>query len=193
MNLEKYVNTYLEETHKIADLIDKNEIIKGILILKEVQKNRSRLFILGVGGGAGHASHAVNDFRKIAGIETYTPADNVSELTAWINDVGWDIVFVNWLKTSRLREGDVLLIFSVGGGSEHTSKNIVKAVDHARDVGAKIIAIVSRDGGHSGRNADSKILIPVVSEERITPHCEGWQAVVWHILVNAIVADEVIR
>jgi len=187
MNYSEYIDTYLEETKKIIESIDRNEIEKGIRILDEVRNGGGRLFIIGVGGGAGHASHAVNDFRKITDIESYTPADNVSELTAWTNDVGWDVAFVNWLKTSRLREGDAVMVFSVGGGSEHTSKNIVAAVDHARETGAKIIAVVSRDGGHAGRHADAKILIPVVSPDRITPHCEGWQAVVWHILVNALV------
>ncbi len=190
MNVEAYIDTYLDETHRIADIIDRDAIKKGIEILRDVRKNGSRLFILGVGGGAGHASHAVNDFRKIAGIETYTPVDNVSELTAWVNDVGWDVVFVNWLKTSQLRKEDALLVFSVGGGSEKTSKNLVKAIDYGKESGSKIIAVVSRDGGHSGKNADSLILIPVVSPERITPHCEGWQAVVWHILVNALVDSE---
>jgi D-sedoheptulose 7-phosphate isomerase len=187
MTIKDYIETYFEETQKIVGSIDKDEIEKGVRILKEVRKNNGRLFILGVGGGAGHASHAVNDFRKIANIESYTPADNVSEMTAWINDVGWDVVFEKWLLTSRLNKNDALLIFSVGGGSEHTSKNIVKAVDLAKQTGAKIIAVVSRDGGYSGRNADSKILIPVVAENRITPHCEGWQSVIWHILVNAVV------
>lgn len=190
MNVEEYIDTYLNETHRITDLIDRGAIKKGIEILQEVRRNGSRLFILGVGGGAGNASHAVNDFRKIAGIESYTPVDNVSELTAWVNDVGWDVVFINWLKTSQLRKEDALLIFSVGGGSEQTSKNLVKAIDYAKESGSKIIAVVSRDGGHSAKNADSLILIPVVSSERITPHCEGWQAVVWHILVNALVDSE---
>lgn len=187
MNINEYITTYLDETRQIVNLLDTNALEKSIKILKDLQKNEGRLFILGVGGGAGHASHAVNDFRKIAGIETYAPTDNVSELTAWVNDVGWEVVFVNWLKTSRLQSRDILLIFSVGGGSEHTSKNLVNAINYAKEIGSKMIAVVSRDGGYAGKNADAVVLIPVVSQERITPHCEGWQAVVWHLLVNALV------
>lgn len=187
MTINEYVTVYLNETKQIVDLLDRDALEKSIRILKNLQNKHGRLFILGVGGGAGHASHAVNDFRKIAGIETYAPTDNVSELTAWVNDVGWEVVFFNWLKTSRLHSNDVLLIFSVGGGSERTSKNLVNAINYAKELGVKMIAVVSRDGGHAGKNADAVILIPVIAEERITPHCEGWQAVVWHLLVNALV------
>jgi len=139
-----------------------------------------------VGGSAGNASHAVNDFRKIAGIESYAPTDNVSELTAWTNDVGWDVVFSNWLATSRLGDQDMVLVLSVGGGSATTSLNMVRAMDFAKAKGAGILAIVSRDGGRAKQLADVAILVPVVALERITPHAEGWQAILWHLLVNAL-------
>ena len=190
MTTQEYIATYLSETGRILESIDREVIAKAIGILREVREQGGRLFILGVGGGAGHAGHATNDFRKIAGIETYAPTDNVSELTAWANDVGWDVIFEKWLQTSRLRAEDCLLIFSVGGGSEHASRNLVHAMDLATSIGARIIAVVSRDGGHARAVADAPILIPVVDESRITPHAEGWQAVVWHLLVNAIDSAE---
>jgi D-sedoheptulose 7-phosphate isomerase len=140
----------------------------------------------GLGGSAANASHAVNDFRKIAGIEAYTPVDNVAELTAWTNDVGFDCVFVNWLDTSRLAARDCVMVLSVGGGSESTSHNLVLAMRRARAVGASIVSIVSRDGGAARQHSDACVLIPVVSEGNITPHAEGWQAVIWHLVVNAI-------
>lgn len=187
MSFADYTIQYLKETKEIADSIDKQEIVKVIEILAELRKSGGRLFILGVGGSAANASHAVNDFRKIAGIETYAPTDNVAELTARTNDEGWDTTFVKWLETSKLNKCDVLLIFSVGGGSSTTSLNIKKAIDYAKEQGAKITAIVSRNGGYTRQNADVCVLVPIVSDSRITPHAEGWQGVIWHLVVNALV------
>ena len=181
-----YIKKYLEETVEIAQGLDVEEINKSVEILKEVKKNNGRLFILGVGGSAANASHAVNDFRKIGGIECYAPTDNVAELTARTNDEGWETTFVEWLKISHLSSKDVLLVFSVGGGSERTSSNIVSALRYGKKNGSKILTIVSRDGGYSRNVSDACILVPVVADERITPHAEGWQGVVWHLLVNAI-------
>jgi D-sedoheptulose 7-phosphate isomerase len=188
MNFADYTVQYLKETKEIADSVDKKEIVKMIEILADLKKSEGRLFILGVGGSAANASHAVNDFRKIAGIETYAPTDNVAELTARTNDEGWDTTFVKWLETSKLNKNDILLIFSVGGGSLTTSLNIKKAIDYAKRQSAKITAIVSRDGGYAKQNANACVLVPVVSESRITPHAEGWQGVIWHLLVNALVS-----
>jgi D-sedoheptulose 7-phosphate isomerase len=187
MNYLEYTEKYLCETDEIVKKIDKKEIAKAIEILDTLKKSGGRLFILGVGGSAANASHAVNDFRKIAGIETYAPTDNVAELTARTNDEGWNTTFTEWLKTSKLQEKDVVLVLSVGGGSENTSLNIKDAIDLAVSRKSKVLAIVSRDGGYAKKNADACVLIPVVSEERITPHAEGWQGVVWHLMVNALV------
>jgi len=186
MDFRAYTEQYLKETLEITNTIDKDEITKAIEIVSDLQKSSGRMFILGVGGSAASASHAVNDFRKIAGIETYAPTDNVAELTARTNDEGWNTTFTKWLETSRLREQDVLLVLSVGGGSETTSLNIKEAIDMAVARKAKILGIVSRDGGYTKKNADACILVPVVSEERITPHAEGWHGVVWHLIVNAV-------
>lgn len=181
-----YIEQYLEETMTIVNTVSKEEIEKGIQILKTLREKEGRLFILGVGGSAANASHAVNDFRKIGGIETYAPTDNVSELTARTNDEGWDTTFTEYLKTSRLNEKDAVMVLSVGGGSATTSQNIVKAMELAKDRGAKLISIVSRNGGRAKELSDSCVLIPVVSDKRITPHAEGWQGVIWHLMVNAI-------
>jgi len=186
MDYIMYTEQYMAETHEIVQKIDKNEIVKAIEIMNALKGNNGRLFILGVGGSAANASHAVNDFRKLAGIETYAPTDNVSELTARTNDEGWNTTFYKWLETSKLCENDVLLIFSVGGGSETTSLNIKEAIDLAVARKAKIVGIVSRDGGYTKKNADACVLVPVVSNDRITPHAEGWQGVIWHLIVNAI-------
>src|SRR3989338_2046476 len=181
-----YIKKYLEQTSKIASMLDQNEINKAINILKSIRENKGRLFILGVGGSAGNASHAVNDFRKIAGIETYTPTDNVSELTARVNDDGWDSVFRNWLRVSNLNSKDAILVFSVGGGNveKNISVNLVMALKLAKQVNAKVIGIVSRDGGYTKEVSDSCILIPTLSPETVTPHAEEFQAVVWHLLVS---------
>lgn len=181
-----YIEQYLEETMTIVNTVSKEEIEKGIQILKTLREKEGRLFILGVGGSAANASHAVNDFRKIGGIETYAPTDNVSELTARTNDEGWDTTFTEYLKTSRLNDNDAVMVFSVGGGSATTSQNIVKAMELAKDRGAKLISIVSRNGGRAKELSDSCVLIPVVADKRITPHAEGWQGVIWHLMVNAI-------
>ncbi|MBX3064492.1 MAG: SIS domain-containing protein [Anaerolineae bacterium] len=186
LDLNNYIARYLEEVTQIAAQIDQQAIKQAIDVLRELRQRQGRLFILGVGGSAGNASHAVNDFRKIAGMETYAPTDNVSELTAWVNDVSWEAVFANWLQGSHLHDGDALLIFSVGGGSSTTSLNLVRAMEYGKSVGSRIIAVVSRDGGMAKQLADVTILVPVVSTERITPHAESWQAVVWHLIVNAL-------
>ncbi|MBO6137343.1 MAG: SIS domain-containing protein [Lachnospiraceae bacterium] len=186
MDTKAYIDNYLNETIKIAQSVPREEIAKAVDILRDIKAGEGRLFILGVGGSAANASHAVNDFRKIGGIETYAPTDNVSELTARTNDEGWDTTFTEWLKTSHLSDKDAVMVFSVGGGSETTSQNIVKALKIAKERGAKTISIVSRNGGYSKEVSDACVLIPVVSDERITPHAEGWQGVVWHLMVNAL-------
>lgn len=186
MDTRGYIEQYLKETQEIVETVSKEEIEKGIEILKATKENGGRLFILGVGGSAANASHAVNDFRKLGGIETYAPTDNVSELTARTNDEGWETTFTEWLKVSRICDKDTIMVLSVGGGSETTSLNIVNALKLGKERGAKVISIVSRTGGYAKQVSDSCVLIPVVSEERITPHAEGWQGVVWHLMVNAI-------
>jgi len=186
MTSQDYIDKYLSEVDAIARLIDKEAIRKMIAIILEVRGNKGRLFMLGVGGGAGNASHAVNDFRKIAGIESYTPTDNVSELTARVNDNGWDSVFVDWLKGSRLNSNDCVFVFSVGGGNveKNISNNLVRALKYAKEVGAKIIGIVGRDGGYTAKVADAVVIIPVVSPETVTPHTEEFQALIWHLVVS---------
>jgi D-sedoheptulose 7-phosphate isomerase len=184
--VDKYIDKYLDEMKDIIQSIDRSKIKDTLSILLDTKANRGRLFILGVGGSAANASHAVNDFRKIAGIESYTPVDNVSELTAWTNDNGFESIFINWLKTSRLNKNDTIMILSVGGGTQTTSKNLVLAMNHAKEVGARIVSIVSRDGGNALKMSDACILIPPVSEERITPHAESWQVVLLHLIANAI-------
>ena len=190
MRDEEYIAQYLQETSQIVNEVNQNDIANAIQILRTVKKEKGRLFILGVGGSAANASHAVNDFRKLAGMETYAPTDNVSELTARVNDDGWHTTFNKWLETSRLNEKDCVFIFSVGGGSQTTSLNIREAIDLAVERKAKITAIVSRDGGYARAKADACVLVPVVSEERITPHAEGWQGVIWHLIVNALATPE---
>ena len=185
MTYKDYIDTYFNEFKEITDKIDRASIEKFIEILKELKERRGRLFILGIGGSAVNASHAVNDFRKICGIEAYTPADNIGELTARTNDDGFEYIFSDWLKVSRLDKNDILLIFSVGGGSEHTSKNLVLAMEYAKEVGTQILGIVSRDGGMTKKLADISILIPVVNNKSITPHAEEWQGIIWHLIVNA--------
>ena len=183
---QDYINSYFSEMKEIIEKIDKEAIHKIIEILKEVRSNKGRLFILGVGGGAGHASHAVNDFRKLAGIEAYTPVDNVSELTARVNDEGWESVSVRWLEISSLSAKDAVMVFSVGGGHQekNISMNIVDALNFSKKAGAKIIGIVGRDGGYTKKMADACILVPVVNPETITPHTESFQAVIWHLIVS---------
>ena len=170
-----FIDMYLEETQQIASLISQEDIAKAIDIIDWTRVTGGRLFILGVGGSAANASHAVNDFRKLVGIETYAPTDNVSELTARTNDEGWVTTFEEWLKVSNLSGDDTILVLSVGGGGENASPNIVTALQYAEYVGANIIGIVSRDGGYTKKVADCCILIPVVNTDLITPHAEGWQ------------------
>ena len=181
-----YTNQYLEEAGAILGLIDRDSIDEVLDILLDVRHQGGRLFFLGVGGGAGHASHAVNDFRKIAHIECYAPTDNVSELTARINDDGWETAYVNWLKGSHLRSEDAVFVFSVGGGNaeNNISINLVAALSYAREVGARICGIVGRDGGFTAKVSDACVLVPVVNAATITPHTESFQAVLWHLLVS---------
>jgi len=181
-----YVTRYLAEVAEVAAKIDKAAIERMIQLLVGVRAAGGRLFILGVGGSAGNAGHAVNDFRKIAHFEAYAPTDNVSELTARINDDGWDTSFSNWLKGSRLESKDALLIFSVGGGDpeRNVSMNLVRAMDHAREVGAKVTGIVGRDGGYAAKVADVCVIVPTITPETVTAHSESFQAVVWHLLVS---------
>ena len=181
-----FSRTYLDETVQAVSQLDTGSIDRMASGLASVRAAGGRLFILGVGGSAGHASHAVNDFRKICGFEAYAPTDNVSELTARINDDGWEGVLVEWLKVSRLHEKDALLIFSVGGGNveKNVSVNLVRAIEEARRRGARVFGIVGKDGGYTKTSADECVLIPIVSPERITPHTEGLCAVVWHLLVS---------
>jgi D-sedoheptulose 7-phosphate isomerase len=190
MDSGTYIEQYLSETKQIADTVDRNAIADAIAVLRTLRANGGRLFILGVGGSAANASHAVNDFRKIGGIETYAPTDNVAELTARTNDEGWNTTFSEWLRISRLGNKDAILVLSVGGGSQSTSLNIKEAIDLALERKAKILGIVSRDGGYTKQHADVCVLVPVVEHTRITPHAEGWQGVVWHLLVNALNAVE---
>lgn len=187
MEQEDYIKTYFKDCVEIIDRIDREQITKTSGILKKIQLRQGRLFILGVGGSAGNASHAVNDFRKIAGIESYAPTDNVSELTARVNDDGWETVFVNWLKGSRLNSKDGILVFSVGGGNaeKNVSVNLVKALQYAKDVGASIMGIVGRDGGYTAKVADACVIIPPVNNETVTPQTEAFQAIVWHLLVSS--------
>jgi len=184
--MNSYSKTYLAQARQVLDQLDCDAVEKVVLELAAVRARGGRLFILGVGGGAGHASHAVNDFRKIAGIEAYAPTDNVSELTARVNDDGWDTAFVNWLKVSRLGERDLVLVFSVGGGDleRNVSPNLVRALEHAKRVGSIICGIVGRNGGYTAQVANACVVIPTVNKEMVTPHTEGFQAVVWHLMVS---------
>lgn len=181
-----YSSNYLAEAQQILAQLDVDAIEKTVRLLADLKVRGGRLFLLGVGGGAGHASHAVCDFRKIAGIEAYTPADNVSELTARINDDGWDTAFVNWLKGSRLNGNDMVFVFSVGGGDleRNVSPNLVRALQYARQVGATICGVVGRDGGYTAKVADVCVIIPVLNSQTITPHTESFQALIWHLLVS---------
>jgi D-sedoheptulose 7-phosphate isomerase len=181
-----FSQSFLAEAAEIISKLDLASIEKAAKLLAEARESGGRLFILGVGGSAANASHAVNDFRKIAGIEAYAPTDNVSELTARTNDEGWASIFDSWLRTSRLDTNDLLLIFSVGGGNveRNVSPNLVAALKYAKSVGAKIIGVVGRDGGYTATVADACVLIPVVNPAHITPHTEAFQAVVWHLLVS---------
>jgi D-sedoheptulose 7-phosphate isomerase len=184
--LDDYIARYLKEMNRIITTLDTSEVEKIVDMISELRETGGRLFCIGVGGGAANAAHAVNDFRKIAGIEAYTPTDNVSELTARVNDDGWNSVFVNWLRGSRLSAGDAVFVFSVGGGNaeKSISANIVEALKYAHNVGAKIIGIVGKDGGYTAKVADACIVIPTVSADTVTAHTESFQVVLEHLIVS---------
>jgi len=181
-----FVTRYLDQVGQVAARLDRDAISRLVDLLADVRQSGGRLFILGVGGSAGNASHAVNDFRKIVGLEAYAPTDNVSELTARINDEGWDTAYANWLKGSRLTARDCLLVFSVGGGDaeRNVSVNLVRAIEYAKAVGARVSGIVGRDGGFTAKMADACVIVPTVDPETVTPHSEAFQAVIWHLLVS---------
>ncbi len=181
-----YVTAYLDEVKAVAAQLSVNAIADIIDGLVRLRSNGGRLFILGVGGSAGNASHAVNDFRKIVGIESYAPTDNVSELTARINDDGWETAYANWLKGSRLGPNDAIFVLSVGGGhvEKNISANLVEAVKHAKHIGAKVYGILGRDGGYTAHAADACVIVPTVNSSTVTPHTESFQAVVWHLIVS---------
>jgi D-sedoheptulose 7-phosphate isomerase len=184
--MSEYTTRYLSEVCRIAAGIDPERIERMVQTLCDVKSCGGRVFFLGVGGGAGHAGHAVNDFRKIAGIECYSPSDTVSELTARINDDGWDNCYADWLRGSRLGPKDALFVFSVGGGSieKNVSMNLVNSLRLAQSTGSRVLGIVGRDGGYTAAVADEYILIPTLSVDTVTPHTEAFQAVVWHLLVS---------
>jgi D-sedoheptulose 7-phosphate isomerase len=181
-----FAQQFLSEAKEVIDGLDLQQIERTAALLAATRAAGGRLFILGVGGSAANASHAVNDFRKIAGMEAYAPTDNVAELTARTNDEGWATVFESWLRGSRLRKEDAVLVFSVGGGSaeKNVSPNLVKALEYAKSVGARILGIVGRDGGFTAQAADACVIVPTVNPAHITPHTEAFQAVVWHLLVS---------
>jgi D-sedoheptulose 7-phosphate isomerase len=181
-----FVQQHLREAAAILDRLDVQALERMAAVLADIKVANGRLFFLGVGGSAANCSHAVNDFRKLAGIECYAPTDNVAELTARINDEGWESSFVGWLKVSRLRSTDGIFVLSVGGGdvARNISPNLVAAVKHARDVGARVLGILGRDGGYTGSVADAAVIIPTVNPATVTPHAEAFQALIWHLLVT---------
>lgn len=180
-----YAKRYFNEVAEIAKTIDLSKIEAMTQAILEVRKKSGKIFFLGVGGSAGNCTHAVNDFRKIGGIECYSPVDNVAELTARTNDEGWETVFVEYIKTSKIGPNDAVFVLSVGGGNKekNVSANIVHAMDYAKKVGAKILGITGRDGGHCAKIGDHVIIIPTLSPDTVTPHAEAWQAVIWHMIV----------
>lgn len=182
----QFITSYLTEAATIIAQLNKSQIAKAVQLILNTRNEQGRLFILGVGGSAANASHAVNDFRKIVGLEAYAPTDNVSELTARTNDEGWQTVFSNWLQVSRLQAQDLLLILSVGGGNleKNISTNLVAALNYAKQIGSKILGIVGRDGGYTAQVADACVLIPNPNPMNTTPHTEAFQAVIWHLLVS---------
>ena len=181
-----FSNDYIQEVIKISSLLDANKIEKLALNLADLRSKKGRLFFLGVGGSAANCSHAVNDFRKLANIQAYTPVDNVSELTARTNDEGWETVFVEWLKLSKISKKDMVLVLSVGGGNieKNVSVNIIKALELAKSVEARIGSIVGRDGGYAAKISDASVIIPTVDEKLVTPHSEEFQAIIWHLVVS---------
>ena len=184
--MSDFVEKFLNQSIEVINGLNRADIDAMAEGIAKVKTRGGRLFIIGSGGGAGHASHAVNDFRKIVGIEAYSPTDNVSELTARINDDGWETSYSNWLKLSRMNSADGLLVFSVGGGNleKSVSVNLVRCIQLAKEVGASVFGIVGRDGGYTKQVADACSVIPVVDSDMITPHTEGFQAIVWHLLVS---------
>ncbi|HEX3584054.1 MAG TPA: SIS domain-containing protein [Thermoanaerobaculia bacterium] len=181
-----YARKHLAEAAEVIARIDVDAIERIAELLASLRERQGRLFFLGVGGSAGNCSHAVNDFRKIVGIEAYAPTDNVSELTARTNDEGWETVFVEWLKTSRLSKRDMIFILSVGGGNleKNISPNLVRALQYAQTMGAQVVGVVGRDGGYTARVANACVIVPTVNPETVTPHSEAFQAVIWHLLVS---------
>ena len=181
-----FIASYLHEAKQVIERLDRTAISRMLDLLEQTRAQGGRLFILGVGGSAANASHAVNDFRKLAGFEAYAPTDNVSELTARTNDDGWPTVFVEWLRGSRLNAQDTVLILSVGGGNveKNVSPNLVSALQYVKEVGGKILGIVGRDGGYTAQVADACVIVPTVNPAHVTPHTEAFQAVVWHLLVS---------
>jgi D-sedoheptulose 7-phosphate isomerase len=177
---------YLNEANQIIDRLDEKKIEKLVDLINEIKLDNGRIFFLGVGGSAGNCSHAVNDFRKIVGVECYAPTDNVSELTARTNDEGWQTIFVEWLRVSKLTNKDLLFIFSVGGGSfeKNISVNLVEAIKYGKSLGSRITGVVGKDGGYTAQNSDTCIIIPIVNDQNITPHTEAFQAVIWHLIVS---------
>ncbi|MEN9735395.1 MAG: hypothetical protein RL129_105 [Actinomycetota bacterium] len=180
-----FIEAYMNEVREIADKIDKSRISELVIALKNLQESKGRLFILGVGGSAGNSGHAVNDFRKLAGIEAYAPTDNISELTARTNDEGWETAFTGYLQASNFTSNDCILVLSVGGGDmeRKISVNICNAIDYAKNKNARIFGIVGRKGGYTDQHADICLVIPMVNPENITPHSESFQAIIWHLLV----------
>jgi len=181
-----FARTHLDEAKRIIDALDVEVIDRMAQTLATLRTKGGRLFFLGVGGSAGNCSHAVNDFRKIVGIEAYAPTDNVSELTARTNDEGWETVFVEWLKVSKLKADDALFIFSVGGGNleKNVSPNLVRALQYAKTVGSRVLGVVGRDGGYTAKVGDAVCIVPTVNPDAVTPHSEAFQAVIWHLLVT---------
>ena len=185
-NISDYINKFLSDSILVINQIDQNEYHKLIEELIKLKQRQGRLFLLGVGGSAANCSHAVNDFRKLCRIETYAPTDNVSELTARTNDEGWDTVFTEWLKVSQLSQNDAIMVFSVGGGNreKNISANIVSALEYSQQVGSTILGIVSRDGGYTKKVATACVLVPIISDNTITPYAEAFQGLLWHGIVN---------
>lgn len=181
-----YINRYLSEVRRVVDSLDPSAIQKTVDLLIDIRRKGGRIFFLGVGGSAANASHTVNDFRKICGIESYTPTDNVSELTARTNDNGWESIFVDWLRGSRLNSADAVFILSVGGGNleNNISVNLIRALDYAKETGAKIFGIVGRDGGYTAKVADACVIVPTVNAETVTPHTESFQSILLHLIVS---------
>lgn len=184
--MENFSEKFLQETSKIASMLDPIILENMATELFNLRNRKGRLFFIGSGGGAGHSSHAVCDFRKLAEIECYTPSDNVSELTARVNDDGWDTAYSNWLKVSKFNSDDALFVFSVGGGSKekNISVNLVNCVSLANDLGASVMGVVGRDGGYTKGSSELVMVIPTIDESLVTPHTEGWQAVLWHLLIS---------